>query len=80
MIKVSSLQAIKLEVELNKSNNSISWIKLGDKLYEWRLHPRFHKTDVGLEYKITKEQMEWVSKNITKDLDVNKFYKLILEE
>jgi len=68
-MKISPKQSIDLEIKLNKSIYSNEWIELGNMLYKWRIeHPLF--------FNITKEQMEWVKKNII--VDINKCYQLFI--
>ena len=76
-MRISPKQAIELEKKLNKTEYAVQWIKLGDILYEWRLHPKYNKVHSNLVFEINKEQEEWINKNITHDLESNKVYKLI---
>ena len=45
-------------------------------LYKWRIDPTYYQIDHPLFFNITKEQMEWVKKNIIED--INQFYKLFI--
>ena len=75
-MKISPTQAIDLENKLNKSEYAITWIELGDILYEWRINPKYYKIKCDINYEVTKEQMAWIVKNIISDADCEKMFTL----
>ena len=78
-MKISTKQALNLEIKLNKSEYGKSWRKLGDLLFDWRLNPLYYKIKSPLSYKVSKKQLEWIENNIIEDLAEFKCYE-ILEE
>lgn len=78
-MKISNKQALDLEIKLNKSIYSYRWKKMGDILYDWRLHPLYYKIKSPLSYIVTKEQYKWIRLNIIKDKEEFKCYDIIKE-
>lgn len=64
ILKISSKQALDLELKLNTSPYSRTWIDLGDILYAWRIDPRYNELTHDTNYKITTAQYEWIKQNI----------------
>ena len=58
---ISPKQAINLELKLNKTEHKDDWSELGDRLYDWRLHPQYNHID-NISYIVSKQQMEWITK------------------
>jgi hypothetical protein len=75
-MKISPKQAIDLEIKLNKTIYSKEWIELGDILYKWRIDPTYYQIENPLFFNITKEQMEWITKNIIVDKEEYQCYQL----
>jgi len=80
ILKISSKQALDLELKLNTSPYSRTWIDLGDVLYEWRIDPRYYQLTRDTSYKISRAQYEWINQNIlaySNDNDDNQFTLII---
>jgi hypothetical protein len=76
-MKISTKQALNLEIKLNQSNFAKLWGKLGDLLFEWRLNPLYYKIKSPLSYKVSKKQLEWIENNIIEDLVEFKCYEIL---
>lgn len=62
--RISSKQALDLEILLNKSEYSKIWQELGNVLFKWRLQPQYYCVVIPLEYQITHAQLAWVNQYI----------------
>ena len=78
-MKISTKQALDLELKLNQSEYGKSWRKLGDLLFDWRLNPLYYKIKSPLSYKVNKKQYHWIRNNIIEDLEEFKCYEIIEE-
>jgi len=63
-IEIDNIQALQLELLLNKSIHSKEWILLGDQLYMWRNDPKYIQIDV-YDYEISTEQYDWILKTLS---------------
>ena len=78
-MKISTKQALDLEIKLNHSEYGKNWRKLGDLLFDWRLNPLYYKIKSPLSYKVSKKQYHWIKNNIIEDLEEFKCYEIIEE-
>jgi hypothetical protein len=77
-MKISNQQALDLEIKINKSIYDSLWSQLGDILYKWRLNPQYYEIE-PLSYNVTKEQLNWINKNMITDIKNYKYYTLLEE-
>tara|TARA_B110000261_G_scaffold132359_1_gene148769 strand:- start:239 stop:472 length:234 start_codon:yes stop_codon:yes gene_type:complete len=77
-MKISNQQALDLEIKINKSIYDRLWSQLGDILYKWRLNPQYYEIE-PLSYNVTKEQLNWINKNMITDIKNYKYYTLLEE-
>jgi hypothetical protein len=75
-INISHIQALNLELKLNKSSFGKDWIYLGDFLFNSRINPKNYHVE-KLEYQITNEQFDWIKINLEID-NLNKPYRLFV--
>ena len=78
-MKISTKQALDLEIKLNQSEYRKSWKNLGDLLFDWRLNPLYYKIKSPLNYKVTKNQYNWIKNNLIDDLEEFKCYEIYEE-
>ena len=75
-MEISPQQALDLEIKLNLTSNGRKWLLLGNILYAWKINPKYYEISHDISFNITDEQLEWINKNIVKDDDENKCYRL----
>lgn len=64
-VEINHVQALGLELLLNKSIHAKTWRGLGDALFLWRMNPIYIMTDVPIKLNIKREQMTWVIENLS---------------